>query len=227
MEMRRVIAFILLLIVRTYSQLFFRVKYLWLTETPDQVWDKARLIIFLNHTSLYEPLFSQCIPTKTLWRLAGHFNIPGADVTLDRPIVGLFWKLMIPKISKITRKKDESWTNYLQTINPDSIIMIAPEGRMKRPNGLDKNGQKMTVRGGVADIIQGLESGGLIICLSGGLHHVQAPGQFFPNHFREIKMNFAYFDIPDYKSKFSGTPKEIKLQIIQDLQNRLEKDCPT
>jgi hypothetical protein len=224
--MRRLIGFTILSIVKIISMIFFRAKYTYLTPVPKNHWKNLRLMVFLNHTSLYEPLFTQILPFSYLWHLAGHFNIPGADITLNRPIVGTFWKLMVPNIASISRKKDATWENYLDSIKPSDVVMIAPEGRMKRPNGLDKFGKPMTVRGGVADIIDSMDSGAMLLCLSGGLHHVQAPGQHFPNLFKTIEMNLTYLDIQEYKEKFKGSPRERKFKMIQDLQARLEIDCP-
>jgi hypothetical protein len=224
--MRRLIAFSILCGVKIFSHLFFKAKFNWITPKPQNPWKDLRVMIFLNHTSLYEPLFSQIIPFHYLWYLSAHFNIPGADITLSRPIVGRFWKLMIPQISSISRRKDSTWDSYLNSISSNDVVMIAPEGRMKRLNGLDKHGHKMNVKGGVADIIDEINQGKLIICLSGGLHHVQAPGQFFPRLFQTISMNLCYFDIPEYKSQFSGSPRERKIKLIQDLQNKLENHCP-
>jgi len=224
--MRRLLAFLILASVKTFSWIFYKGKYTWLAPVPEQPWKDIRLMVFLNHTSLYEPMFSQIIPFSYLWHLAGHFNIPGADVTLDRPLVGTFWKLMVPNIASISRKKDATWENYLESIRPDSVVMIAPEGRMKRPNGLDRYGKPMTVRGGIADIIESIDDGNMVLCLSGGLHHVQAPGQFFPKLFKTIEMNLSYINIKEYKSKFPGNPRERKIKIVQDLQNRLETHCP-
>lgn len=225
--MRRLLAFLILASVKTFSLLFFKGKFHWLTPKPSNHWKKARLFVFLNHTSLYEPLFIQVLPYSFLWHMAGHLNIPGADITLRRPIVGRFWKLMVPNISSISRKKDVTWDNYLKSIQDNSIIIIAPEGRMKRPNGLDKFGKPMTVRGGVADIIEGLDEGGMILCFSGGLHHVQSPGQFMPKLFKTISMNLSYLEISDYGLQFQGNSRVRKLKIIQDLQMRLERDCPS
>lgn len=224
--MRRLLAFFILASVKVFSSIFFRAHFKWPYSRPKNPWKDVRLMVFLNHTSLYEPLFVQALPLTYLWHLAGHFNIPGADVTLQRPLVGTFWKLMVPKITSITRKKDATWNSYLASIKHDDVVMIAPEGRMKRQNGLDKNGNPMTVRGGVADIIDSMDDGVIILCLSGGLHHVQAPGEFIPRIFRTIKMNFIHLDIKKYKSLFPENPRERKLKIIQDLQTKLETDCP-
>jgi hypothetical protein len=212
--------------VKTFSWIFYRAKYQWLTATPENPWEDIKLMVFLNHTSLFEPIFSQIIPYHYLWHLAGHFNIPGADVTLDRPFVGTFWKLMVPNIASITRKKDATWDNYLSSIQKDDVVMITPEGRMKRPSGLDKFGKPMTIRGGVADIIMSMKEGSMVLCLSGGLHHVQAPGQIFPKIFKTIHMNLSFIDINEYKKQFSQAPKEMKIAIVADLQRRLENDCP-
>lgn len=224
--MRRILAFFILCLVKIVSKVFYRGHYRWLDPIPANPWQNIRLMVILNHTSLYEPLFSQVLPFRYLWHLAGHFNIPGADITLDRPIVGTFWKLMVPNIASITRKKDETWENYLGSIKPSDVVMIAPEGRMKRPNGLDKFGKPMTVRGGVADIIEAIDDGIMVLCLSGGLHHVQEPGQRFPRLFKNIHMNFSYIDIKSYKAQFLGQPRERKIAIVRDLQRRLENDCP-
>lgn len=224
--MRRLIGFLILSTVKIISMIFYRAKYQWLNPIPKDHWKQIRLMVFLNHTSLYEPLFTQILPFTYLWHLAGHFNIPGADTTLNRPVVGRFWKLMVPNIASISRKKDATWENYLDSIKPTDVVMIAPEGRMKRPNGLDKFGRPMTVRGGIADIIESMDSGVMLLCLSGGLHHVQAPGQSFPKFFKTIEMNLSYLDIKEYKKQFTGTRHERKFKMIQDLQRRLENDCP-
>ena len=98
---------------------------------------------------------------------------------------------------------------------------------MKRPSGLDKYGKSMTVKGGVADILENVSDGGMILCFSGGLHHVQSPGQHLPRIFKTIKMNLAYFDIKEYKEQFQTlSPRERKIKITQDLQFRLENNCP-
>lgn len=224
--MRRILAFLILSTVKTISWMFFRAKINWLTEKPDDHWKKTRLYVFLNHTSLYEPVYIQALPYSYLWYMADHLNVPGADITLNRPIVGRFWKLMIPNIASVSRKKDATWAKYLNSIDEESVIIIAAEGRMKRPNGLDKFGKPMTVRGGVADIIENLDHGGMILAFSGGLHHVQAPGQTLPRFFKTVHMNLSYHDLAEYKAKFPENPRERKIKMVQDLQIRLVRDCP-
>ncbi len=224
--LKRLIPFTILMMVKIFSHVFYRAKYTWLTEKPESPWTHAKIIALMNHTSLWEPLYIQEFSPKYLWHLSGHLNVPGADITLNRPIVGRFWKLMVPGITSISRKKDATWDTYMSTIEKDSIVMLAPEGRMKRPNGLDKNGKSMTVKPGIIDIIEDLNEGGLILCLSGGLHHVQAPGQLLPRLFKDIQMNFVYLDIPTYKAQFSGSLREQKMAMVNDLQRRLETQVP-
>ena len=225
--MRKIISFSILSSVKILSHIFFRGKFNWITPAPEKPWSQAKLMVFLNHTSLYEPLFIQHLSFSFLWQLVGRVNIPGADITLNRPIVGRFWKMMLPNISSVTRKKDDSWINYLNSIKPDSMILIAPEGRMKRPGGLDKFGKSMNVKGGVADILENLNDGAMILCISGGLHHIQTPGQVFPRLFKTIHMNLVYIDIKEYKEKFQLlSSRERKMKITQDLQVHLEKNCP-
>ena len=128
----------------------------------------------------------------------------------------------------ITRKRDDSWENFLESIYEDSIILIAPEGRMKRKNGLDLEGNKMTVKPGVVDIINGLQSGEMAIAYSGGLHHVQIPDEGLPKLFKTIKMNIELFDIPTYKAMFNADiGSNIWRQLVlNDLQMRLETKVP-
>ncbi len=183
-----------------------------------QLWHKPiKLIVFFNHTSLYEPLFIALFPIHFIYKLAHHMLAPGADKTLDRPIVGIFWKLFAPYMVKITRKRDHTWQAFIDQIKPESIIIIAAEGRMKRLNGLDVNGKKMTVRGGVVDIINLLDSGEMLFSYSGGLHHVQAPGQFFPRLFKTISMKVELVDIKSYRAQFTDSKS-----MLADLQSRLE-----
>ena len=226
MILGKLLAFCMLSTVKIFSHVFYRNELKWSPEKTKGYYQNTRMVVVMNHTSLYEPLFCCALPFSFLWRLAGHNSVAGADITLSRPIVGFFWKLLIPKITSITRKKDESWSHYLDSIAPDDIIIIAPEGRMKRPGGLDKTGKKMTVRGGIVDIIEKLDDGNMILAMSGGLHHVQEPGQRVPHLFKTISMNIFRIDIKEYKAKFQGTPSEIKFKMIEDLQQRLERDCP-
>lgn len=224
--MRRLIGFSLLFVVWGFSKIFYRGNFNWVSTHPENPWKKTRLIVFLNHTSLYEPLFMSVFPISFLWHIAGHVNVPGADITLNRPIVGTFWKLMVPRITSVSRKKDETWVNYLKTIREDDLITIAPEGRMKRPSGLDKSGKPMTVKGGVADIIEVLGHGGMVVCLSGGLHHVQVPGQVFPRLFKKISMDLVYVDLKDYLATLPENSRERKIEIIRELQRQLDQNCP-
>ena len=225
--MRRICAFFILCLVKIFSHSFYRARYEWLTPKMKNPFKDVHLLIFLNHTSLYEPLFIQALDVPFLWKMSAHMSLPGADVTLNRPLVGLFWKLMIPQITTITRKRDDSWTNYLNGIQDEDIVFIAPEGRMKRPTGLDKDGKPMTIRGGIAEIIEKLNKGTMLICYSGGLHHVQAPGEKMPSIFKTIHMNLELLQSSDYKKKFDHLNSKEKMKaIIIDLQQKLETSCP-
>ena len=113
----------------------------------------------LNHTSLFEWLFAGSVPNRLLRRIAFHAVVPVADKTLDRPLVGRFFRFISPNCVRITREADHTWQSVLAEIDADSMLIIFPEGRMKRANGLDKHGRPMTVRGGIADILRAHESG--------------------------------------------------------------------
>lgn len=130
----------------------------------------------------------------------------------------------------ITRARDESWKQVLAQIDPDAMVGIAPEGRMKRANGLDSEGRPMSVRGGIADILDSLGEGRMLLAYSGGLHHVQIPGQRFPRLFQTIRMNLEVVEISEYRREMmergGGTPEGFKSAVIADLERRRDTYCP-
>ena len=222
--MRTLLSFSILMAVKVFSRIFYKIEVNWINSEP--CFDKVRLIAFLNHTSLYEVLYMGILPNAFLWRLARKLVAPGADKTLDRPLVGFFWKILSPGMISITRRRDKSWVRFMQAVHDRSVIAMALEGRMKRTTGLDLNGKKMTVRSGVADIIEALSDGNILMAYSGGLHHVQVPGQKFPKIFKTLKLNVELLDIDEYKSKFNTEGIQWKRDIVADMQERLEKNCP-
>jgi len=222
--MRTLISFSIFIGIKIFINLFYKVETKWLSESTG--WDKIRYIVFLNHTSLYEPLYIGVLPIPFIWRISRKLVAPGADKTLDRPLVGIFWKLMGPGIISITRKRDKSWTKFMQAVHNRAVIVMAAEGRMKRHTGLDLNGKPMTVRSGVADVLEQINEGNMIVAYSGGLHHVQVPGQRLPRVFKTLKINFELIDIPEYKSNFNTEGIQWKRDVVEDFQNRLESNCP-
>jgi len=209
------------------SNLFYRFHIGWPRENKIR-WKDVKLIVFFNHTSLFDVVYLGILPIPFLRMLSKRMAAPGADKTLNRPIVGAFFKLFSPGMTPITRKRDDSWQQFLESVHSDSIIVIAPEGRMKRKDGLDLSGKKMTVRAGVIDVLASLDKGQMLFAYSGGLHHIQIPGEGFPKLFKIIKMDVEAFDIPTYKAGFkeeTGTRAWRKL-VIEDLQHRLETKPP-
>ena len=213
--------------VKLWTNTFFRVKNTWLHPVEKNPWDDVRLIAFLNHTSLYEWLFLGAGPWRMLWRSAGKLVAPGADITLNRPIWGFFYRNLGPKLIPISRSRDNTWDHFLSHIEDDSIVIILPEGRMKRANGLDKHGKPMTVRGGIADILQILKTGKMVVIYSGGLHHVQVPGQWLPKLFKKIEMRSEKVSIEDYiQERDEHDDISFKKSVIADLQERMKLHCP-
>ena len=226
--MRSVAVFALLFLTKVITRLFYRVEMKWIGEVPPDPWRNARLALLLNHTSLYEPLFAGGLPNHFIWRLARHGVIPAADKTVERPLVGMFFKFIAHQVVSISRQRDHTWFTVLRKIDPDSMIIIAPEGRMKRATGLDKDGNPMTVRGGVADILDAVQEGKMIIGYSGGLHHVQHPGEAFPRIFKTIRMNLEAIEISQYRGELlaRGGPDQFKRNVIADLERRRDANIP-
>lgn len=211
--------------IRTFSKVFYTLELKWLS-TKQNDYANVRMVVFLNHTSLYEPLFVQAAPVSFLWELSKKLIAPAADKTLNRPIVGRFWKFMSPGLISITRKRDKSWFQFLEAIEKKNIITIAPEGRMKRGTGLDSEGKPMSVRSGIAEIIEELKEGDMLIAYSGGLHHVQHPGEFMPRLFKNIRLNLELVDIISYKKQFHSKGIQFRKDIVADLEKRIMQNCP-
>lgn len=223
------ITFALLLAIKAFARTFYRIEIGWVAPPPPEPWDHIRLLAILNHTSLYEPLFAGSVPNKLLWRLAEHGVVPAADKTIKRPLVGTFYRLVARHVVPISRQSDHTWQAVLTQIHdPESMLAIMPEGRMKRLNGLDGNGQPMTVRGGIADALQALGGGTMLLAYSGGLHHVQAPGERLPRLFKTLRINFEVIDVADYLQEMTaraGTGS-FKATVIGDLEARRDRNCP-
>jgi 1-acyl-sn-glycerol-3-phosphate acyltransferase len=227
--MKRFLIFFILLVVKILSRLFYRFEYRFIGDQVPK-WDDINLVVFLNHTSLYEPLFLGLAPLKFLWKGSSRFLVPGADKTLKRPLVGWFFKNFAPKMISISRKRDHTWDYFLSQLEKDSLVLIAPEGRMMRETGLDLDGNEMTIRTGIVDILNQMKEGKIIFIYSGGLHHVQIPGQRWPKLFKTLKVNFEITDILTYKSFFlkkSESDFLSKDEVVEDLEKRKKEHCPS
>ncbi len=224
---RSMAVFSLLLFLKYLGKLFFRHDIGWIGDTPRDPWKGIRLVAFLNHTSLFEPLFLGGLPNRFVWRIAAHGVIPAADKTTGRPLVGLLYKFVAHHVIPITRERDHTWFAVLSKIDPKSMVVIAPEGRMKRATGLDVRGNPMTVRGGIADVLLAVDSGRMLFAYSGGLHHVQVPGRI-PNLFKTVRMRIENLEIGSYiaEQMAKGGPEQFKRNVIRDLEQRRDAYCP-
>jgi hypothetical protein len=225
---RSYLVFLLLLAVKAFARAFYRIDMRWIGEPPPDAWSHVRLLVFLNHTSLYEPLFAGGVPVRFLWRLARHGVVPIASKTAGRPVVGFFFGLIARRVVSITRERDETWDHLLAHIDPDAMAAILPEGRMKRAGGLDSEGRRMSVRGGIADLLESIGAGPMLLAYSGGLHHVQVPGERFPRLWKTIRLRLELVDIARYREELLARAGEqgFKRAVIEDLERRRDLNCP-
>ena len=225
--MRAFVVFGLLIALKVISRVFYRHEVTWLGPPPRR-WQDVRLVAGLNHTSLYEPLYAGSLPIALLWNFAWHGVLPIADKTAQRPMVGRFFKMLVQDVIDITRQRDETWKRLLTMVKPRSVVVIFPEGRMKRRNGLDKDGKPMTVRGGIADLLRAFPGGTLLLAYSGGLHHVQVPGQLLPKPFRSLRLALQPVDIETYRNELLAAHGEdgFRSAVIADLNQRRDRYCP-
>ena len=217
----------MLIWLKYFSRIFYKPDFQFIGPTPEDPWADLRLVAFLNHTSLFEPIFLTGVPNRFIWRLAAHGVIPAASKTTERKLVGLIFKFLAHHVIAITRERDHTWFAVLQKIDPQSMVVIAPEGRMKRANGLDLQGNPMTVRGGIADILLAVKQGRMLLAYSGGLHHVQVPGHM-PRPFKTVRMRIENLEISEYIAEIMARSGEegFKKAVMKDLDRRRDEHAP-
>lgn len=222
------VRFFILLTIKVVSRLLYRHRLEWTAPPPADFWSRLRVVNVLNHTSLYEWLYAGTLPNVMLWRIAAHSVVPIADKTIRRPVVGRFLGVLAPHFVPLTRESDHTWAELLDaTDDPDSMVIIFPEGRMKRANGLDRNGEPMTVRGGISDILEAIPKGMMAIVYSGGLHHVQRPGETLPRLFKTLRLRIEPVEIAEYVARVRGAKPEdrFKRAVKHDLEARRNLHC--
>ena len=228
--LRRLIPYLLLLVVKGVARLLFRFESRWVGEVPEgDRWKGIRLVVMLNHTSLYEWVFAGLPPARFLAKLARHGVVPVAAKTLERRLVGRFYGLVAAHVVPLTRHRDETWQSLLAKVDdPKAMVIILPEGKMMRRNGLDGEGKPMSVRGGVAEILLSIPEGRLLFAYSGGLHHVQAPGERWPRFFRKVRMDFEVVDLAAYRDRFLAESGRAGFReaVIDDMEDRLMAKSP-
>lgn len=202
---------------------FYPSKLKWVGKKPDS-WDDISLILILNHTSLFEFVYGVTLPFDFLKQLSSRLVIPVADKTLDKPVSGFILKNLAPKTIKLTRKRDDSWQDFLNQIDNDNICIFMPEGQMKRKNGLDKNGNPMKVKTGVYELMQKYRGRNMVFVYSHGLHHVLAPGDKVPKIFKKIEAGIEMLSVDDYLANYEDKDDAAKL-VAEDLQARRDKYC--
>jgi hypothetical protein len=225
---KSVLAFFVIFNVNILSRLFFRLENAWIGGEPENYATDTRIIALLNHTSLYEPLVAGYAPINLMWKIARHGVLPVAEKTMKRRI-GLFFSLLVRHVVVVTRQRDHTWEKVLNSIDSNAIVIILPEGRMKRADGLDSKGKAMTIRGGIADILEALPGGRMLIVYMGGLHHIQVPGELLPTLFKTIRCRMEMVDITDYKAEVVVEHPDLGFTgaVIADLTRRRDEYCPT
>ncbi len=227
-RLREILVYLVLLKLKYLSRVFYRHELGWVGEVPEDPWGGIRLVAILNHTSLFEFLFAGIAPNRFLLQVARHGVVPAADKTLRRPLLGTFFRLIARQVVAVSRERDHTWDDVLRRIDPEALVALLPEGRMKRANGLDLEGRPMTVRGGIADILGAIPEGRMLLAYSGGLHHVQIPGQGLPRLFKTLRMRLEVLDIRAYREELlarSGLAG-FKRAVIADLERRRDLYCP-
>ena len=76
-----VLRFSVLLFVKALRYICYPIDIEWVGNKPRK-WQKVRLIVILNHTSLLEFLYGSALPLSYLWRMAGKMTYPVAKETL-------------------------------------------------------------------------------------------------------------------------------------------------
>lgn len=209
--------------LKIVSNIIYPSQLNWITDEPDS-WDDISLILVLNHTSLFEFVYGVTLPYSFLNNLSKKLCIPVADKTMKKPIAGTIFKLLTPYTVSLTRKRDESWQKFLDTLDGDKMCIFMPEGQMKRKNGLDKNGNPMRVKKGVYELLQKYRGKKMSLVYSHGLHHVMAPEDKLPKIFKKISADIEALYVNDYLKQFENEDDPAQA-VANDLQARRDKYC--
>ena len=216
---RKIIVFSVLATIKFLGHLFYSFEI----EPKENIidWSRIKLVAWINHTSLFDILLICIFPYRYLWEGAEHCMTPIAEKTIQRPFVGLIFRNLTHQKSFVSQKRDDTWLNFVKSIKESSIVALFPEGRMKRKNGLDKNGNELSIKGGIADVLQKKKTGNMLIVYSGGMHHIQTPGDRFPKIFKKIKIRLEMANIEKYKQCHNKGDHELfKNEVIKDLTKR-------
>ena len=79
---KSIFTFMLLLVVHVATRLHYRLRVEWITPEPRNYARGTRIIVILNHTSLYEPLLAGFAPLSLLWKCGRHGVLPVAEKTM-------------------------------------------------------------------------------------------------------------------------------------------------
>jgi hypothetical protein len=218
----------LLLILKGLRYVFYPTGVQWIQKPGSDKWDDLRLIFILNHTSLFEFVYAGVIPFRFLARMSRKLVFPVAEKTILNQYYGAILKTLAPHVISVSRRRDHTWKRFLDQLTTDTILIVMPEGRMKRPNGLDKHGGAMTVRGGALEILKKFSGEKALLVYSGGLHHVLPPNRYLPRIFKRIAVALEAVDIDTYlnalKKSKSGLP--LRDLVARDLEARRDRYCP-
>ena len=171
------VSFAIFIVVKAVTLLFYRVRGRDIEggPIPGHPWRTCGSSSF----STTRASMNRCLPPScrsgVSGRSPGRRGRPGGredSRTTDR-------RPLLPTADPAARVRHSRGGSHLgrgvERTGDDSMVLILPEGRMRRRNGLDSEGRPMTARGGVADILRAIDDGQLLMAYSGGLHHVQIP----------------------------------------------------
>ncbi len=224
--MRHRLVYALLYTVKHTGQLFYTYEEKWVGEVPENPWSSDyQVVAILNHTSLYEFLLASFPPDRFLLRMAWHGVVPVASKTINRPLTGKFWRIIAGNVVPISRERDHTWKAVMESIDPRSMVVMLPEGRMKRANGLDAFGRQLVVRGGIADVLEAIPDGKMLVAYSQGLHHIQIPGQSVPNLFKPVRLRLEEIDIAAYREEMAARDGDFRAAVVADLMERRDRYC--
>lgn len=220
-------SFVALMAAKYASRVLWTTRIEWVGNVPADPWKDVRLIAVLHHTSLAEGVYLSAVPNRVIRRIATHGVAPIAQETMDRPIEGRIFRLLVPNPVAITRRRDRSWSAVMARVDdPDAVIALCPEGRMMRPNGRDKAGEAMTIRPGIADVLRGIGCGRMIAAYSGGLHHVFPPNAKLPRFFRPMVIRIESIDIAAYIAERAREGRSFVDAVVRDLTRRRDLYTP-
>lgn len=207
-------------------KILYRCSWTWIGKNSDRGFQDMKALFLMNHTSYADHMIFVLVPINVIYKMFWNARIAVAQHQVKN-FKGLL-QYLENNIVPLSRQRDDSWNNYLSNANAKSIFVMYPEGTRMSPEGLDKNGKKVRVKGGVADILELLPDGDIVILYLDGFYEILGAGMKFPKLFKKVRVTAEVVDIAALKHELAYTGRhedryDFRVRFIEWFEKRKQE----